>query len=812
MAAAPALIPSTRQPCSLLCPAHWHCWLGPFHDWSGLDHTFFAQCFAQFDAPTWNAPKRICVGDARGPLIPWQELEACGRMDDITQMWNATSSRQSQQSWMPRRCLHLRRLKFTLRLRSLLLFAPFLQANIAVPESESLMAPGLRTFPPAQPDADGHDSREKRMAMAKCFALKEVPIGYLGAAEQRRVLEELRLHKAFDCPFVVRYFTSWMQDDTACLLLEYVENGSLAAEVQRCRREDRQISDACIIDWASQIILGLLYLHRKEVVHRDLKMENLLGPSLEGCVKIADFGISKRLSGASLARSLVGTLEVMAPERVKALASEGVGSAPSEYGPESDLWSLGVVLYELALLHAPFSEDRADLSAQERQRRLIDRIQHDKPSPLPFSRAAVLHKVVIGGLLQKQPSQRPSAAELCQDPDLGRSIHHFLQKQKLLDHPSILEILDVLPSVEDPEGSFLASSLDVVTLRSHRSSLGGTGPFLDGARLSATELRKLLPEDLAEVFETAEAVDNSDSVPEPGQRLERKASKGPMAPGRSASHPVCSNGPLQPIGQPGGRRPFLNNFNSKFPPATTVSGHTGSRAMGAFTKLGHCASGLCGSRTAERSRERRRSAALAAAQPAQPAPEVVERHQQQIFLYLLLELLQRLGLPILNSARFWALMSVLCFSAWYSVEPKSRPQKWTPPKDAAELEAPESSLEEFLDSLAQQLNERSPPTEIHSLKADGWKDISTRGAQIFMKMLKVPRMVTQIYINVNSSDQEKYFPWVLMDGNTIKGGAIPIFLALDHWPSWFPFCQLASCSSKSILIHAAQSRRATSSF
>eukprot|EP00435_Cladocopium_sp_Y103_P057434 s1456_g19.t1 len=245
-------------------------------------------------------------------------------------------------------------------------------------------------------------------------------------------------------------------------------------------------------------------------------------------------------------RSLVGTLEVMAPERVKAL-HEGVGSAGSEYGPESDLWSLGVVLYELALLHAPFSEDRPDLNAQERQQRLIDRIQHDKPSPLPFSRAAVLHKVVIGGLLQKQPSQRPSAAELCQDPDLGRSIHHFLQKQKLLDHPSILEILDVLPSVEDPEGSFIASSLDVVTLRSHRSSLGGTGPFLDGARLSATELRKLLPEDLAEVFEPAEAVDNSDnSVPEPGQR-QRKTSKGhPMAKpgGRSASHPVCSNGPL----------------------------------------------------------------------------------------------------------------------------------------------------------------------------------------------------------------------------------------------------------------------------
>lgn len=403
----------------------------------------------------------------------------------------------------------------------------------------------------------GEVSLVRRCRDGRCFALKEVPIGYLGAAEQRRVLEELRLHKAFDCPCVVRYFTSWMQDDTACLLLEYVENGSLAAEVQRCRREERQISDACIIDWASQILLGLLYLHRKEVVHRDLKTENLLGPSLDGCVKIADFGISKRLGGAALARSLVGTLEVMAPERVQAL-HEGVGASPSEYGPESDLWSLGVVLYELAVLRAPFSEDRPDLSAQERQQRLIDRIRHEKPTPLPFSRAAVLHKVVIGGLLQKQPSQRPSAADLCRDPDLGRSIQHFLQKQRLLDHPSILEILDVLPNI-DPEGSFIGSDLDVVTLRSHRSSLNGSldGPFLDGARLSASELRKLLPEDLAEVFEPVEVKNATLDVPsEPAEPRRRKASKrmeastaatvASVLPQRAASHA----GVLGPVASP----------------------------------------------------------------------------------------------------------------------------------------------------------------------------------------------------------------------------------------------------------------------
>ena len=229
--------------------------------------------------------------------------------------------------------------------------------------------------------------------------------------------------------------------------------------------------------------------------------------------------------------------------------------------------------------------------------------------------------------------------------------------------------------------------------------------------------------------------------------------------------------------------------------------------MGAFTKLGTCASGLCafGSRNGGATVTAQRG--VGGGQVTTPLVTVsVERQNQEvepppppatwstwsfswlkpILLYVLLELLQRCGLPILNSARAWALISVLCFSAWYSVEPKRRPQKWTPPKD---VPASPESLEEFLECLAQQLNERSPPTDVKTLKADGWKDISTRGAQIFMKMLKVPRMLTQICINVNSSDQEKYFPWVMMEGNSIKGGAIPIFLALDHWPSWFPFCQ-----------------------
>ena len=87
-------------------------------------------------------------------------------------------------------------------------------------------------------------------------------------------------------------------------------------------------------------------------MHRDLKLDNVLGPESYGRVKLADFGISKRLNDAKLLQSNVGTPEILAPERCVETSEDDHG-----YGPKSDLWSLGVVMYELATLRAPFAWD-----------------------------------------------------------------------------------------------------------------------------------------------------------------------------------------------------------------------------------------------------------------------------------------------------------------------------------------------------------------------------------------------------------------------------------------------------------------------
>ena len=100
---------------------------------------------------------------------------------------------------------------------------------------------------------------------------------------------------------------------------------------------------------AVQVLAGLEYLHSHNMVHRDLKPANILVES-SGGVQLADFGISKQLeTTCGMARSFVGTAAYMAPERVQG----------AEYGPPSDLWSLGVVLVECSQGRHPYKHAKS---------------------------------------------------------------------------------------------------------------------------------------------------------------------------------------------------------------------------------------------------------------------------------------------------------------------------------------------------------------------------------------------------------------------------------------------------------------------
>ena len=119
--------------------------------------------------------------------------------------------------------------------------------------------------------------------------------------------------------------------------------GDLARDMRERRKASTPYSSAFVWRASEQIATALRHIHAANIIHRDLKPENILVfPG--GVLKISDFGISKVLENTIHARSVVGTPHYLSPEICQ-------GNA---YSSASDVWSFGVVMYELTCLRRPF--------------------------------------------------------------------------------------------------------------------------------------------------------------------------------------------------------------------------------------------------------------------------------------------------------------------------------------------------------------------------------------------------------------------------------------------------------------------------
>jgi len=155
--------------------------------------------------------------------------------------------------------------------------------------------------------------------------------------------------------------------------------------------------------------LALKHVHDRKIIHRDLKGQNIFLTKTD-LVKLGDFGIARVLSTTrENAKTMVGTPYYLSPEIINGKA----------YSFKSDIWSLGVVLYEMCALKPPFDAQSLTFLAMK-----IVKGQYS-PVPMSFSREL---KNLVSTLLQVDPLKRPSVNEVLKFPIIQNRIQNFLSK------------------------------------------------------------------------------------------------------------------------------------------------------------------------------------------------------------------------------------------------------------------------------------------------------------------------------------------------------------------------------------------------
>ncbi len=223
-----------------------------------------------------------------------------------------------------------------------------------------------------------------------------------------RFLREAEAMSRLEHPHILPIYAAGHVPPHRWIAMRLVKDGTLNARMQVGRYPDLPAA----VTWLRQVVWALSHAHSRGIIHRDIKPSNILLAG--GVAFLADFGIArlKEHSTITSTGSILGTPLYLSPEQ----------TAGKRAGAASDLFSVGVILYEIACQKHPFLlESEDDLPLQEREDRLFRRISQSL-YPAPRGENAELSKLaesILVRCLQRKPEDRhPSAMELLKDLNL----------------------------------------------------------------------------------------------------------------------------------------------------------------------------------------------------------------------------------------------------------------------------------------------------------------------------------------------------------------------------------------------------------
>ncbi|MGC9652140.1 protein kinase domain-containing protein [Staphylococcus warneri] len=191
--------------------------------------------------------------------------------------------------------------------------------------------------------------------------------------------EKCIIHHNWHIKNIVSMYDVAEEDDCYFLVMEYIEGPTLSEYIQN----HGPLSIETAIQFAQQILEGIKHAHDNRIVHRDIKPQNILIDKNK-TLKIFDFGIAKAISETSLTQTnhVLGTVQYLSPEQAK-------GESTNE---GTDIYSIGIVLYEMLVGEPPFNGETAVSIAIKHIQDTIPNITTEKREEVPQALSNVVLK------------------------------------------------------------------------------------------------------------------------------------------------------------------------------------------------------------------------------------------------------------------------------------------------------------------------------------------------------------------------------------------------------------------------------------
>eukprot|EP01062_Namystynia_karyoxenos_P056773 TRINITY_DN476_c0_g1_i1.p1 TRINITY_DN476_c0_g1~~TRINITY_DN476_c0_g1_i1.p1 ORF type:complete len:486 (+),score=187.97 TRINITY_DN476_c0_g1_i1:88-1458(+) len=229
----------------------------------------------------------------------------------------------------------------------------------------------------------------------KQICVKVMNIPKMSDRDLHYAYSEIKCLTRLKHPNIIAYIEDFEEGDNLYIVMEFANCGDMDRQIRSRAKDMKFFQEHEALFMFLQLTMGLDHIHSKKMLHRDLKSANIFLTS-DGMAKLGDFGFShdyEETVSNAVAKTFCGTPYYLAPELWK----------NKKYGKKADVWSLGVVLYEMVALKRPFAADS--------MKGLMKVVLEQDPSPLPGHLTKGMTDLVMA-TLTKDAKYRPTTRDL----------------------------------------------------------------------------------------------------------------------------------------------------------------------------------------------------------------------------------------------------------------------------------------------------------------------------------------------------------------------------------------------------------------